>query len=75
MTMVDAIDGAESAALMCGAEVALVREGPHADEFAELDEDGQSYGYCPLVAVPILYKWGEILKTVSVNGRVAVWSS
>lgn len=45
-------------------KIAVVREGLHADEFAIRDSDGESYGYCPLPALSILYKYGEVVETV-----------
>ncbi len=47
-----------------GIPLAIVKEGPHADEFAERDADGQSYGFCPAQAVSYLYKWGEVVETL-----------
>lgn len=46
----------------------VVEEGPHADEFAVRDAEGKSYGFCPVVAVPILYKWGIITDQVNEHG-------
>ena len=40
--------------------MAVVEEGIHADEFAEMP----SYGYCPLSAVQTLYKYGKVVTTV-----------
>lgn len=61
MTRQDATAEAQETATKNGIEIAVVKEGPHADEFAERDADGESYGFCPLPGVPILYKWGEIV--------------
>jgi len=42
----------------------IVAEGPHADDHAEFDPDGESYGFCPPEAVAILYKLGRVVETV-----------
>lgn len=47
-----------------GGPMAVVHEGPHADDFAERDSDGKSYGYCPLHAVPTLYKYGTVVEII-----------
>ena len=59
MTRKDAEEQAKAEAKRIGLPLAIVREGPHADDFAEFDADGHSYGYCPVAAVPVLYKHGE----------------
>jgi hypothetical protein len=41
--------------------MAVVDEGPHADDYAELP----SYGYCPLDAAKTLYKYGKIVKVIN----------
>lgn len=41
--------------------MAVVDEGIHADEYAELP----SYGYCPLDAAKTLYKYGKIVKVIN----------
>ncbi len=47
--------------------MAIVSEGVHADEFAERDEDGESYGYCPAAAISTLYKHGKVIKLIPVK--------
>lgn len=41
--------------------MAVVDEGLHADEHAELP----SYGYCPLDAAKTLYKYGKVVKIIN----------
>ncbi len=57
----EAITAAEAESLKSQTVMAVVQEGPRADDYAERDEDGESYGYCPLDAVPILYKHGTVV--------------
>lgn len=64
MTRDDARKAAQAEAKKHGVPLALVREGLHADEFAELDADGESYGFCPPGAVPYLYKYGKAVETI-----------
>lgn len=47
-----------------GGPMAVVHEGPHADDYAERDSDGKSYGYCPLHAVQTLYEFGEVVEVI-----------
>jgi hypothetical protein len=47
-----------------GTLLAIVAEGLHADDHAERDADGESYGYCPPTAVPILYRFGRVVEVV-----------
>lgn len=54
--------------------MAVVEEGPHADEFAVLDDEGKSYGYCPVESVGILYRWGTVVATVEMRDGSEVWS-
>ena len=42
----------------------VVAEGIHANEEAERDADGESYGYCPESAVPTLYKHGRVVERI-----------
>jgi hypothetical protein len=63
-TLKDAVEGAEQAARDSGLPIAVVDERHHADEFAERDPDGKSYGYCPEAALHILYPHGEVVRTV-----------
>lgn len=65
MTRIDAEQFAQETANANNLDLALVAEGPHADEFAERDPDGESYGFCPLPGLPILYKWGKHVATIS----------
>ena len=43
----------------------IVAEGPHADDHAEFDPDGESYGYCTPQALHVLYKYGKVVETVN----------
>ena len=47
MTLKDATEGAKRCATDYKNTMIVVREGPHADDWTELDPDGESYGYCP----------------------------
>lgn len=58
MKLQDAKDGALGQSVKSSTIIVVVEEGPHADEFADRDEDGKSYGYCPEIAVHILYPEG-----------------
>jgi hypothetical protein len=49
--------------------IVIVKEGPHADDFAEYDTDGESYGYCSVKAFPYLYKYGTKVGVVHPNGK------
>jgi hypothetical protein len=51
---------AQREATRTGLTLAIVNEGPHADEFSELP----SFGYCPKSAVAKLYKYGTLIETV-----------
>ncbi len=64
MKRADATNAARAAGLQSGLTMAVVREGPHADEFAQLDADGESYGYCPSLGVPMLYPHGVVVLTL-----------
>lgn len=48
--------------------LALVAEGPHADEFADRDTDGESYGFCKVGVVSMLYKYGRVVEIVKPEG-------
>jgi hypothetical protein len=61
MTKANAITRAQEEANTHNVEIAIMREGIHADEYAELDQDGQSYGYCPANAVPLVYPYGTLI--------------
>jgi len=64
MTRDNARAAAQEEAKKIGLPLALVKEGLHADEFADRDADGESYGYCPAEAVKLLYRFGEVVETV-----------
>ena len=64
MKLEEAKEEAKSAAIKSKMPIALVNEGLHADEFAEREEDGTSYGYCPELAVPILYRYGTVVEVI-----------
>ncbi len=64
MTRAQATALAQADATKNGVTIAIVREGLHADEFAERDTDGESYGFCPVPAVGMLYKYGSIVGEV-----------
>jgi hypothetical protein len=68
MTLQNATAAARSDAKKHGIPLAIVREGPHADEYAERDADGHSYGFCPVSAVPTLYKHGTVISTTDASG-------
>ena len=68
MTRADAEAKAKHHAVTDGLDMAVVREGLHADEFAQLDADGQSYGYCPLLGAPMLYLHSEVVLSVPAGG-------
>jgi hypothetical protein len=65
MKLQEAKADARAAAIKSKMPIALVNEGLHADEFAERDEDGNSYGYCPELAVPILYRYGTVVEIIT----------
>lgn len=60
MKLQDAIKEATTVRKKHGYTMAVVDEGPHADDYAELP----SYGYCPLVSVKELYKYGKIVQVI-----------
>lgn len=64
MTLKEATECAVKCAQESGTPMVVAREGPHADDWAELDEDGESYGYCPRSAARTLYPHGQIITTV-----------
>ena len=64
MTHANAKADAQKTANESGLEIAVVNERYHADEFAEYDADGYSYGYCPVDAVEILYSRGVVIETL-----------
>jgi hypothetical protein len=68
MTLQNATAAARSDAKKHGIPLAIVREGPHAGEYAERDADGHSYGFCPVSAVPTLYKHGTVISTTDASG-------
>ncbi len=61
MKLLDATKEAQATANETGLMIAVFAEGPHADEFAEYDTDGQSYAYCPEEAVSKCFKWAKIV--------------
>lgn len=65
MTKIDAINQAREEVRRHGFKLALVIEGPHADEFAEYDADGHSYGFCPVSHISVLYPHGTYVEEVS----------
>ncbi len=65
MKLNEAKNRAKQEAIKGNLEIAVVKEGPHADEFAERDQDGESYGYCPVLAIAILYRYGQVIETVN----------
>lgn len=65
MTRKDAQQFAQETADENNITLALMAESYHADEFAERDTDGESYGFCPIPAIPILYKYGTQVATIT----------
>lgn len=65
MTRANATIAAQAESTASRLNLAIVREGPHADEFVERDTDGESYGYCPVLAVSTLYPHGERVDIVT----------
>lgn len=65
MTKSDAIQQAREEVERHGGRIAVVIEGPHADDFAEFDTDGHSYGYCPEKHVALLYRYGTLVEVIS----------
>jgi hypothetical protein len=61
MKKADAMKAAQAEAARSKVPIVVVKEGPHADEFAERDADGESYGYCPEGGEAILYKYGVVV--------------
>lgn len=64
MTRADATAAAKKEVANLKLTIAIVREGLHADEYAELDRDGESYGYCLVQALPLLYRFGVVVDTI-----------
>jgi len=64
MKRADAKAAAIKEAKRIGVPLALVREGPHADDFAEQDTDGGSYGFCPVSAVKLIYRYGAVIEEI-----------
>jgi hypothetical protein len=64
MKLKEAIEQAKRQLPKARGPLAIVKEGLHADEFTERDEDGESYGFCPIGAVKLLYRYGEIVEVV-----------
>jgi hypothetical protein len=62
MKLQDAINEAKEVGKKHNLSMVVVDEGPHADDYAELP----SYGYCPLVSVKELYKYGKIIQIINV---------
>lgn len=65
MTKSDAISQAREEVRRHGGKIAIVIEGPHADDFAQLDQDGHSYGFCPDSHVSVLYPHGDRVEVIS----------
>lgn len=61
MKLQDAIKEASRIAKDSNISMAVVDEGLHADEYAELP----SYGYCPKVSVNYLYRYAKIVKIIN----------
>lgn len=61
MKLQDATKEASRIAKDSNMTMAVVDEGLHADEYAELP----SYGYCPLVSVNDLYRYGKVVKIIN----------
>ena len=64
MTLNEATGGAKRCASNYKNSMIVVKEGPHADEHAEFDADGESYGYCPESAKATLYPHGEVVAVI-----------
>lgn len=62
MKLQEAIKEAKEVCKKYGYTMAVVDEGLHADDYAELP----SYGYCPLVSVKELYKYGKVIQVINV---------
>ena len=67
MTKQKAIEQAQREAHKYNMSLLLVKEGIHADEHEELDADGESYGFCPPAALPLVYKYGTVVNVITAN--------
>ena len=64
MTRAHATITAQRVARESQTPIAVVNEGPHADDFAEHDDDGHSYGFCPEDSVQTLFRFGTVVEVV-----------
>lgn len=64
MTLSKAREAAAEEARKNRLNMVIVNEGLYADEHAVRDEDGNSYGFCPKIALRCLYQFATVVEDI-----------